>query len=257
MTNVGETPDVGNFVADAPKRKRVYKTPRNRQGEARGRAEPRPCPACGKEFAPRLDSLKSGGGICCSQKCSWRWPPKIVGPKLTGMAAALSLVASGDLSVDEAGAVWSHTKGCGGCGVNPVRRRPEPTRKDYLLPGGYHSVSVHVGGRQYAVTAHKLVWTVLRGPIPEGMVINHIDGNKANNALSNLEVTTYAANTQHAWDTGLVTAEGLGTKYKRALALAQDGLSATEIVERTGFSFVTAHRAYRAAKKPPKKEQAA
>lgn len=257
MTNVGEASGAGNFVEPAPKRKRVYKTPRNRKNEKKTLAEPRPCPACGTEFRPRVDYLKAGKGICCSQKCAWKWPPKVVGPKLSGIEAALSLVASGDITVDESGAVWSHTKGCGGCGVNPVKPRGEPMRKDYLQPGGYRYVSIRVGGRAYAATAHALVWTVLRGPIPKGMVINHLDGNKANNALSNLELTTYSGNAKHAWETGLASSVGRGGKLKAALALAANGLTAQEIVQRIGVSFVTAHRATRAEANLRRKGQAA
>jgi hypothetical protein len=37
---------------------------------------------------------------------------------------------------------------------------------------------------------HRAVWESANGPVPEGYVIHHIDGNKGNNALENLEMVT-------------------------------------------------------------------
>lgn len=37
---------------------------------------------------------------------------------------------------------------------------------------------------------HYMIWEEANGPIPEGMVIVHLDGNKTNNELSNLYCTT-------------------------------------------------------------------
>lgn len=37
---------------------------------------------------------------------------------------------------------------------------------------------------------HRYVWTKYNGPIPQGFVIHHIDGNKLNNKLDNLQMMT-------------------------------------------------------------------
>lgn len=37
------------------------------------------------------------------------------------------------------------------------------------------------------VRLHRVVWTTANGPVPDGHHVHHIDGNPANNALSNLQ----------------------------------------------------------------------
>ena len=50
------------------------------------------------------------------------------------------------------------------------------------------------------IKQHRLVWIVNHGPIPEGYIIHHKDGNRANNTITNLELTTpsqHSRNHQH------------------------------------------------------------
>lgn len=62
--------------------------------------------------------------------------------------------------------------------------------------GGYMSVNItYPKRRQYLI--HRLVAETFIG-IPEGMVVNHIDLNKSNNALANLEVVTQKQNIDHS-----------------------------------------------------------
>ena len=56
--------------------------------------------------------------------------------------------------------------------------------KFYLQKSGYF----RRWGAQPCTLLHRSVWTFHNGPIPEGFVIHHIDGNKANNELENLEL---------------------------------------------------------------------
>lgn len=59
------------------------------------------------------------------------------------------------------------------------------------------------GALGYQTSMHRVVYTVFVGDIPEGLQINHIDGNKHNNHVSNLEVCTASENLLHAYRTGL------------------------------------------------------
>lgn len=51
---------------------------------------------------------------------------------------------------------------------------------------------------------HRIVWEAFRGPIPEGKEINHRNGKKRDNRISNLEVVTHSENMKHAYDNGLI-----------------------------------------------------
>ena len=70
---------------------------------------------------------------------------------------------------------------------------------------GYHQITFHIEhtGTQKACLVHRLVWECFVGEIPQGMQINHKDGNKSNNCLSNLELVTPKQNMSHAVETGL------------------------------------------------------
>lgn len=45
---------------------------------------------------------------------------------------------------------------------------------------------------------HRLVWTLANGEIPAGYEIDHIDGNRSNNELSNLRLATRGQNAQNS-----------------------------------------------------------
>ena len=63
---------------------------------------------------------------------------------------------------------------------------------------GYLRVSLN--GKMYSV--HRLVYETYVGEIPEKMVIDHIDGNRANNNLSNLQLTTQSKNIKKTYAGG-------------------------------------------------------
>lgn len=69
---------------------------------------------------------------------------------------------------------------------------------EFLSPvttaNGYKQVVL----RGKIIVVHRLVWIAFNGIIKNGYVINHIDGNKHNNNLCNLEAITYKENTIHA-----------------------------------------------------------
>ena len=68
---------------------------------------------------------------------------------------------------------------------------------------GYSAVTLWMNNKAYCRKVHRLVIEAFT-PNPDSLpCINHIDGNKLNNHVNNLEWCTYQHNMQHAVRTGL------------------------------------------------------
>lgn len=70
-------------------------------------------------------------------------------------------------------------------------------------PKGYLRVCMSVDGRQRHFMVHRIVWVSIHGALPEGWQVNHRNGVKDDNRLSNLEAVTCAVNMAHAADNQL------------------------------------------------------
>lgn len=68
----------------------------------------------------------------------------------------------------------------------------------YLAPSAnkrYGSIwHVCFNGRPHLVA--RIVWTIVNGTIPAGLVIDHINGNPRDNRIENLQAVTHAVNTR-------------------------------------------------------------
>lgn len=49
-------------------------------------------------------------------------------------------------------------------------------------------------GERWNTKIHRVVWTGVNGPIPQGLDVNHIDENKNNNSIDNLNLLTRKEN---------------------------------------------------------------
>jgi len=58
------------------------------------------------------------------------------------------------------------------------------------ISAGYRSTYINNNSFQ----VHRLIWELVNGPIPEGKVIDHINGNGLDNRLSNLRLCSQAEN---------------------------------------------------------------
>ena len=55
--------------------------------------------------------------------------------------------------------------------------------------------TVEINGTSYGI--HRVIWTILVGEIPKGMFVDHIDGNKKNNNISNLRLVNPKENSHN------------------------------------------------------------
>lgn len=78
--------------------------------------------------------------------------------------------------------------------------------KQNIRKDGYLQVQLKVNQKPNNQLVHRIVDKAFNGEMVEGLEVNHIDGDKTNNRLSNIERVTRKENVRHAWDTGLCNA---------------------------------------------------
>lgn len=84
----------------------------------------------------------------------------------------------------------------------------------HLSNSGYKYVCLKITGKSVGRFIHRAL-AIAFIPNPEGKeFVNHKDGNKLNNKLSNLEWCTRSENVQHAYNTGLKKYKPLHNKGK-------------------------------------------
>lgn len=124
---------------------------------------------------------------------------------------------------------------CGG----PFGKRKRPASRAVILSkdkNGYIRVGLcKTGQSRKNMLVHRIVLFAFSGMPPVGMECNHIDGDKSNNRISNLEWVTRAENGRHKANTGLAASgdrhgmrlhKGLvaGEKNGRAILCADDAV---------------------------------
>lgn len=83
---------------------------------------------------------------------------------------------------------------------------------------GYPSVTLYSGrglSDRKTVTVHSLVAAAFIGARQNGIEINHMDGNKENGSVANLEYVSSSENQKHAFRIGLNSHRGERNKYAK------------------------------------------
>jgi len=108
---------------------------------------------------------------------------------------------------------------------------------------GYPIVALCNGKTQKSFNVHHLVTLAFLGPRPTDRrwEVNHKDGNKENNLLSNLEYLTSRDNSLHAISTGLFDPNTNQRIYDQDIAdmigFRKDGMRVKEVAALFGISF--------------------
>ena len=92
-----------------------------------------------------------------------------------------SLISTKDYTFYEDERIWSKSK--------------NRFLKGSIYKNGYVEVFLKcIDGKRRNFLWHRVIWFAFNGTIPQGMQVNHIDENKQNNALSNLNLMTAKEN---------------------------------------------------------------
>lgn len=109
--------------------------------------------------------------------------------------------------------------------ITPVRKRT-----------GYYEIRIGHQNKRVTLSHHRSVWEAFNGEIPKGMHINHINQNKADNRLCNLELVTPSENQLKR---KLACGEEVNTSKATNEIVAdirQSGLSSKELMNKYGLS---------------------
>jgi len=133
----------------------------------------------------------------------------------------------GKYAVTENGEVWSY---------------PKHTRKDMILlkprkrKNGYQALFLCDGKNVESFYVHRIVAMTFLGNI-DGMDVNHINGNRADNRLENLEICSRAKNIQHGfWVNKTGRAKLSYEQHLEVKKMHEVGKKQTEIAKQFGVS---------------------
>ncbi len=116
------------------------------------------------------------------------------------------------------------------CGV-VINKRGSSPLKPSKSKNGYLRVVILYNNQKKYYLLHRFIMEAFHGL--SKLTVNHKDGNKLNNALSNLEYVTQKQNIEHAYHTGLKNNHGANNKSSK---LSWDQIKLVLTSERSGNS---------------------
>lgn len=145
----------------------------------------------------------------------------------------LKIIKSRRYVCTKSGVVYTKSDNHGGLGIKKIMR-PTISKDGYLILG------LTGDKKRYYLCVHQFIYLYFNGRFSELKEINHIDGNKKNNSLNNLELLTPSENQKHSYRIGLSSQNGiknnlskLNEQSVRAIRLlAKNGISRREIANK-------------------------
>jgi DNA-binding XRE family transcriptional regulator len=116
-----------------------------------------------------------------------------------------------------------------------------------------------VGDKRVHAGAHRVVYWHFKGPIPEGIEVNHDNGQKADNRPRNLLLSTSSGNAEHAHRSGLIDQYGQKNPSAKLsdkgvaeirLAYSKGGYTQAQLAEQYGVSHQTVSKVVRGQRRP-------
>jgi hypothetical protein len=113
---------------------------------------------------------------------------------------------------------------------------PEQKLNARVTGAGYMAVQTKTEGGRATLYIHRLLAEAFIPKPPRCNEVNHLDGDKRNNSLENLEWTTHSANLQHAHATGLFKNTMSASEVLALKELLANGMSISEAARRFGLA---------------------
>ena len=114
-------------------------------------------------------------------------------------AQVYAAVTAKELEIDDQGRIWRLAKRGWNRWKQTTECRPcKRIRAENKTSLGYLQIRTMVDKVRAQVGAHRIVFRHFNGPIPDGMTINHKNGEKDDNRPENLELATYREQQIHA-----------------------------------------------------------
>lgn len=115
-----------------------------------------------------------------------------------GLNKFLQLMKEGKLIYKDGKLLKAYDARHGGLWLKELRESEE------IMKSGYKRVHWYFEGKPYRILSHRLIYAYFNNidKYTEDDIINHVNGDKSDNCIDNLELGTYQSNTHHAWDSG-------------------------------------------------------